>query len=187
MCDVLQGMLLYMSLAGGTGSGVGTCIAEMVQEEFDANLLSIAVWPYSFGEVILQNYNTALTLSHLVEAADGILLLENNWLYQTAISCLNVPKPDFTHINKLSASVLTSAFIPIIRPRQIASYSQFGENPLRAVYRNLCSNTGFPFLDIITTPLQSDQSIEFSNDTWSTLVKRCSQMLLTNTSEPSVN
>lgn len=78
---------------------------------------------------------------------------------------MNVPKPDFTHINNLSASVLTSAFTPIIRPRTISSHSQYGENPLRGVFRNLCSNTGFPFLDIITTPIQSDHSIEFSNDT----------------------
>ena len=73
--DLLRCVMLYLSLAGGTGPGVGTSIAENVRDEFDVNLLNIAVWPYSFGEVIPKHYNTDLKVSHLASAVDGMLII----------------------------------------------------------------------------------------------------------------
>lgn len=76
--DVNLGLLLFLSLAGGTGSGVGTSLAEGLRENFDLPILNVSVWPYSVGEVILQHYNTALTLSHLVQVVDGMIIFEND-------------------------------------------------------------------------------------------------------------
>jgi tubulin delta len=184
--DVLKCVAVCLSLAGGTGSGVGTSIVETVREEFDVNLLNIAVWPYSFGEVILQNYNTALTVSHIASTADSMLIIQNDWLHSTAVNCLNEPKPDFNHLNSLCASVLTSAFVPIISNPSL-SCSQYGENPLDSLFHSVSSQAGYPFCSVVTTPITGAGSADFSIETWPGITKRCVQMAMSNTQEPSIN
>ena len=64
----LDGFLVCQSLAGGTGSGVGAFLSEALADEFPkARRINAAVWPFTQGEVIVQNYNTMLTLAHLYE------------------------------------------------------------------------------------------------------------------------
>ena len=52
--------------------------------------------PYQSGEVIVQNYNSLLTLAHLAEVSDGIMLVENSALHSTCQRLLNIPRPSFT-------------------------------------------------------------------------------------------
>lgn len=64
--DLVDGMLILQSLAGGTGSGVGSRILTRVREEFpEINIYSVAVLPRFSGEVILQFYNSVFSLSTL--------------------------------------------------------------------------------------------------------------------------
>ena len=186
-CDILRSMMLLLSLAGGTGSGVGASVAESISEELQVPLLGAVVWPYSFGEVILQNYNTALTLAHLIEATDGLIIFQNDWLHYTAVNCLSVNSPDFTHMNGVGASALSSIFAPVFPSGVSSSSSQYAQNPLQKVLSNLCSLPGYPFLNVVTEPIESASSREFSNDSWATLVKRCAQMQVSNTQAPNIN
>jgi tubulin delta len=66
-CDSLSGLFILQSLAGGTGSGVGTYFTEQFRDEFNSFMLNPVIWPYENGEVIVQNYNSVLSLSHLIE------------------------------------------------------------------------------------------------------------------------
>jgi len=69
-CDHLGGFFMLQSLAGGTGSGLGTYITEALRDEYPHTfLVNQVVWPYYTGEVIVQNYNSVLTLSHLYQMA----------------------------------------------------------------------------------------------------------------------
>ena len=62
--DYVQVLLLFQSLAGGTGSGLGSCILESLKEECPKNsVLNVSVMPHLTGEVILQSYNCVLSLS----------------------------------------------------------------------------------------------------------------------------
>lgn len=64
--DYFGGFLVFSSLAGGTGSGFGTHMVEEIKiNNPKTSMINVAVWPYSSGEVILQNYNTILTLARL--------------------------------------------------------------------------------------------------------------------------
>lgn len=57
-----------MSLAGGTGSGLGTHVTEMLRDLYSkAFIVNQVVAPYPSGEVIVQNYNSLLTLAHLYQ------------------------------------------------------------------------------------------------------------------------
>lgn len=45
-----------------------------------ATLMNHCVWPYESGEVIVQSYNTLLTLSSLLDASDGVCIVQNEEL-----------------------------------------------------------------------------------------------------------
>eukprot|EP00951_Prasinocladus_malaysianus_P029370 scaffold270804_cov42-Prasinocladus_malaysianus.AAC.1 len=51
--------------------------------------------PYESGEVIVQSYNTVLSLSHAAENSDGLLLVENEILHRTCQSMLGIKSPSF--------------------------------------------------------------------------------------------
>jgi len=70
--DYLGGIISIQSMAGGTGSGLGTYISEQVKGLYSKKpLINIAVWPYSTGEIIVQNYNTILSLSRFIYVSLG--------------------------------------------------------------------------------------------------------------------
>lgn len=51
--------------------------------------------PYESGEVNVQPYNTLLTLSHLSEVSDGIILTQNEVLHATCTKLLGLKTPSF--------------------------------------------------------------------------------------------
>jgi tubulin delta len=83
-CDYFGGFLLLQSLAGGTGAGLGSRVAEEMNESFPSALqLSYAVWPYDTGEVLVQAYNTLLSVNKLLETCDGVIITRNEDLAAT--------------------------------------------------------------------------------------------------------
>ncbi len=64
--DFFLGVVLVHSLAGGTGSGLGSRLVEEYRDTFGKSyLMSASVWPNSSGETPLQHYNTSFSLAHL--------------------------------------------------------------------------------------------------------------------------
>jgi tubulin delta len=51
--------------------------------------------PYEAGEVSVQPYNTLLTLSHLLEVSDAVLLFQNEVLHATCTKTLGKKNPSF--------------------------------------------------------------------------------------------
>lgn len=77
--DYVKSLFQIQSLAGGTGSGLGTYIMQLLGEYFPKlEKLNICIMPHLSGEVILQSYNAVLSLSTLYAESDGILLIEND-------------------------------------------------------------------------------------------------------------
>lgn len=64
-CDRLSGFFTIMSMAGGTGSGLGAFVTQCLRDAFPTSfILNHVIWPYGTGEVnviflrdILQDYN----------------------------------------------------------------------------------------------------------------------------------
>lgn len=51
-CDRLAGFMAMMSVAGGTGSGVGTYVTQCLRDvQPKSFILNHLVWPYGTGEV----------------------------------------------------------------------------------------------------------------------------------------
>lgn len=116
-CDNVGGFIALMSLAGGTGSGVGAHITQCLRDEFPSSfIVNQVVWPYSTGEVIVQNYNAVLTMSHLYQCSDAVLTLENDILQRICSQLMALPKVSFKDINKVAAHKLTSILQPVYQP-----------------------------------------------------------------------
>jgi hypothetical protein len=112
-CEALGGFIVHQSLAGGTGSGVGAFLTECMHDEYPSEqLINQVVWPYANGEVIVQNYNALLTLSHLNEFSHGILLFENDSLHSICSRRLHVATPSFTQLNRIISENLTNVLLP---------------------------------------------------------------------------
>jgi len=78
-CSSFSGIILIHSLAGGTGSGLGSLLHQSLRDEYTMNyILSCVIAPYDSGESPLQDYNASLCLSSVYEHSDGILLFEND-------------------------------------------------------------------------------------------------------------
>lgn len=79
--DWWSGTVVAHSLAGGTGSGVGSRLLLELRDAYPRQwLVSAAMLPFATGDSALQNYNAALALAHVQEHADLALLFENGQL-----------------------------------------------------------------------------------------------------------
>uniref|UniRef100_A0A8D2AY21 Tubulin delta chain n=1 Tax=Sciurus vulgaris TaxID=55149 RepID=A0A8D2AY21_SCIVU len=112
-CDSLSGFFIIMSIAGGTGSGLGAFITQNLQDQYSNSLrMNQIIWPYGTGEVIVQNYNSILTLSHLYRSSDALLVHENDAVHKICAKLMNIKQISFSDINQVLAHQLGSVFQP---------------------------------------------------------------------------
>ncbi|XP_048406118.2 tubulin delta chain isoform X2 [Stegostoma tigrinum] len=177
-CERLGGFIPIMSLAGGTGSGLGTYITRCLRDTYpNSFILNQLTWPYGTGEVIVQDYNAVLTLSHLYQSSDALLIHENDTLHKICSQLMNIKQISFTDINKVIAHQLGSVLQPVCTRWSI---SEYGTNPLGDLLESLVTHPEYKLLSLMNTPLMSDKSLQFSTFTWPALVKNLRQMLISN-------
>ena len=78
-------MLLH-SIAGGTGSGVGSYFLERLNDRYPKKLIqTYSVFPNNqVADVVVQPYNSVLTLKRLINHADSTVVLDNAALARIA-------------------------------------------------------------------------------------------------------
>ena len=78
--DYTGSISIIHSLAGGTGSGLGSSLTSSLRDIYSAKsaLTNTVISPFPTGEVIVQDYNTLLTLDVLQSDSDGIMWLKNS-------------------------------------------------------------------------------------------------------------
>ncbi|KAG7479007.1 tubulin delta chain [Solea senegalensis] len=127
-CDRLAGFMTMMSVAGGTGSGVGTYVTQSLRDAYSKSfILNHLTWPYGTGEVIVQNYNSVLTLAHLYQLSDAILVHENDTVHRICSQLLNIKHISFSDVNRVIAHQLGSVLQPALTADSHGVYSR---NPL---------------------------------------------------------
>jgi tubulin delta len=138
----VRGVLTLQSVAGGTGSGLGSYLTEHVLRDTfpSALLLNAVVWPYASGEVIVQNYNALLTIASLTRAADGVVVLPNDTAHAECQRLLRLPRPSlddrlprpsFDDLNGVLATRLAAALLPV---------GDSAIEPMMEMGRQLCSH-----------------------------------------------
>lgn len=127
-CDYFGGFLILMSLAGGTGSGLGAAISETLRDDFPhCFMVNQVVWPYHTGEVIVQNYNAVLTLSHLYQASDAIITMDNDSLHRICSQLQGIKNVSFHDINALISHKLAHVLQPCFHGNQQQISDHMGE------------------------------------------------------------
>ncbi|KAF0765155.1 tubulin alpha-2 chain-like [Aphis craccivora] len=106
-CNSLQGIAVFRSISGGTGSGMGSRIIETIKNAYpnktiiDLNICSSS----EFSNFIVEPYNTALATHHVLDVVNCSLLFDNKSIYDICRSKLDLLKPTYSNINSIIALV----------------------------------------------------------------------------------
>ncbi|XP_054992403.1 tubulin delta chain-like [Sorex araneus] len=177
-CDSLSGFFIIMSMAGGTGSGLGAFITQNLQDQYSNSLkMNQIIWPYGTGEVIVQNYNSILTLSHLYRSSEALLVHENDALHKICAKLMKIKQISFSDINQVLAHQLGSVFQPTYSAEGMCNYRR---NPLGDLMESLVPHPEFKMLGVRNIPQMSENLLAYSTFTWAGLLKHLRQMLISN-------
>ncbi|CAN9507588.1 unnamed protein product [Ophioblennius macclurei] len=80
-CDCLQCFFVIHSMGGGTGSGLGTRLLGLMEEEFpEVCRIVTAIYPSAEDDVVTSPYNSVLAMRELSEHADCVFPVDNQSL-----------------------------------------------------------------------------------------------------------
>ncbi|XP_022710571.1 tubulin gamma-1 chain-like isoform X2 [Varroa jacobsoni] len=118
--DSLDAFVLCHSIAGGTGSGMGSYLIEQVKNRFPKKLIqTYSVFPNQddSADVVVQPYNSMLTLRRLIEFADCCIVLDNTALNRIACESLHFLMTGFTPlmINDQEQAVQRTTVLDVMR------------------------------------------------------------------------
>ncbi|KAG5056262.1 hypothetical protein JHK85_008772 [Glycine max] len=110
--DSLEGFVLCHSIAGGTGSGMGSYLLETLNDRYSKKLVqTYSVFPNQMetSDVVVQPYNSLLTLKRLTLNADCVVVLDNTALNRIAVERLHLSNPSFAQTNSLVSTVMSAS------------------------------------------------------------------------------
>ena len=162
--------MLMHSIAGGTGSGVGSFILERLNDKFPKKLIqTYSVFPNAQeSDVIVQPYNALLTLKRLTNHADSVVVLDNGALARISADRLHVQTPTFDQTNQLVSFSIVYAhvlcFLSLLKvatvmaaSTQTLRYPGYMNNDLVGIIASLIPTPRCHFLMTSYTPFTSDQ------------------------------
>ncbi|KAJ3298245.1 gamma-tubulin [Borealophlyctis nickersoniae] len=110
--ESLEGFMLLHSIAGGTGSGLGSYLLETLNDRYPKKLVqTYSVFPNSeeTSDVVVQPYNSMLSLKRLTLNADSVVVLDNAALGRIATDMLHIQNPTFAQTNQLVSTVMSAS------------------------------------------------------------------------------
>ncbi|XP_016971203.1 tubulin gamma-2 chain [Drosophila rhopaloa] len=150
--DSLEGFVLCHSIAGGTGSGMGSYVLERLSDRFPKKLIqTYSVFPNQdeISDVVVQPYNSILTLKRLTKCADSVVVLDNTALNRIATERLHIQTPTFTQINNLVSTIMSLSTTTL-------RYPSYMNNNLIGLTASLIPTPQLHFLMTGYTPLITD-------------------------------
>jgi len=165
--DSLEGFVLTHSIAGGTGSGMGSYMLERLADRFPKKIAqTYSVFPnqeaggdisggLGVSDVVVQPYNSLLTLKRLTQAADCVVVLDNTALNRIATDRLHITNPSLSQINELVSTIM-SASTSTLR------YPSYMNNDLIGLIAPLIPTPRLHFLMTGYTPLATDAADFYS-------------------------
>uniref|UniRef100_A0A224XC88 Tubulin gamma chain n=1 Tax=Panstrongylus lignarius TaxID=156445 RepID=A0A224XC88_9HEMI len=150
--DSLEGFVLCHSIAGGTGSGMGSYILDRLADKFPKKIIqTYSVFPNQdeISDVVVQPYNSVLTLKRLTKAADCVVVLDNTALNRIATDRLHIQQPTFSQINSLVSTIMSVSTATL-------RYPSYMNNDLIGLIAPLIPTPKLHFLMTGYTPLTGD-------------------------------
>ena len=157
-CDSLEGFVLCHSIAGGTGSGMGSFILESLNDRYPKKLIqTYSVFPnFKGSDVVVQPYNSILTLKRLTKHADCSIVLDNAAL-ETIADRLKV-STSVSQLNSLVSTVMAASTATL-------RYPGFMNNDMVGLVASLIPTPKCHFLITGYTPLVIDSQASFVRKT----------------------
>ncbi|BEI82232.1 hypothetical protein CcaverHIS002_0301000 [Cutaneotrichosporon cavernicola] len=148
--DSLEGFMLLHSIAGGTGSGLGSFLLERLNDRFPKKLIqTYSVFPEA-SDVVVQPYNSLLATKRLVNNADSVVVLDNGALTRIAADRLHVQDPSFVQTNQLVSTVMAASTTTL-------RYPSYMNNDLVGIIASLIPTPRCHFLMTSYTPFTGDE------------------------------
>jgi tubulin gamma len=157
-CDSLEGFTLCHSIAGGTGSGLGSYLLELLSDRWSKKLAcTYSVFPNQSesSDVVVQPYNSLLTLKRLALHADAVVVLDNTALDRIATERLRLESATFAQVNSLVSTVMAACTATLRWPGH-------SHNDLLGLVAGLVPTPRCHFLQAGYTPLVVEQDQEQS-------------------------
>ncbi|BAM83431.1 alpha-tubulin [Cyanidioschyzon merolae strain 10D] len=109
-CSALQGFLIFNSVGGGTGSGLGSLLLERLSVDYGKkSKLGFTVYPSpQVSTAVVEPYNSVLSTHALLEHTDVAVLLDNEAIYDICRRSLDIERPTYRNLNRLIAQVISS-------------------------------------------------------------------------------
>lgn len=109
-CDALQGFLIFHSVGGGTGSGFASLLLEHLSQDYPKKAkLDFCVYPSPrVATSVVEPYNSVLSTHALLEHTDVAFLLDNEAIYDICRKNLDIPRPTYSHLNRVVAQIVSS-------------------------------------------------------------------------------
>lgn len=140
-------MLLH-SIAGGTGSGLGSFILENMNDRFPKKIVQ-TYSVFGGGDVVTDPYNSLLALRRLTQCADSVVVLDNEALSSIASDRLHTAEPTFQQTNQLVSTVMSASTTTL-------RYPGYMHNDLVGIIASLVPTPRCHFLMTAYTPFTSD-------------------------------
>lgn len=150
--ESLEGFIMTHSIAGGTGSGMGSRMLEAINDHFPKKLIqTYSVFPNNQdgGDVVVQPYNSLLTLKRLTLNADAVVVLDNTALNRIATERLHSDSATIAQINSLVSTVMAAS-------TNTLRFPGYMNNDLVGLMSSLIPTPRLHFLMTGYTPLMLD-------------------------------
>lgn len=109
-CSGLQGFLVFSSVGGGTGSGLGSLLLDRISCDYGKkSKLGFTVYPSpQVSTSVVEPYNSVLATHALLEHLDVGVVLDNEAIYDICRRSLGIIRPTYSNLNRLIAQVVSS-------------------------------------------------------------------------------
>ncbi|KAG5477492.1 hypothetical protein GH5_04308 [Leishmania sp. Ghana 2012 LV757] len=154
--DSLEGFVLTHSIAGGTGSGMGSYLLENLNDKFPKKLIqTYSVFPNQSrggeSDVIVQPYNSLLAMKRLTLHADCVVVLDNTALNRIVTDNLHIASPTVEQMNGLVSTVMAASTATL-------RYPGYMNNDLMSMLASLIPTPRCHFVCTGYTPTTLDTS-----------------------------
>lgn len=131
---------------------MGSFLLERLNDAFPKKLIqTYSVFPNSeeTSDVVVQPYNSVLTLKRLVNNADSVVVLDNAALSRIASDRLHLQNPSYHQTNQLVSTVMSTSTTTL-------RYPGYMNNDLCGILASLIPSPRAHFLMTSYTPFTSD-------------------------------
>ncbi|CRG94559.1 tubulin epsilon chain, putative [Plasmodium gallinaceum] len=176
-CDSLQSFYITSSLGGGTGSGLGSYILEMLNDSYKEVKFSNCVFPSVCDDVITSPYNSFFSLTKIHEFSNCVLPVSNdallNILNSKKLKENENDKNNYSKMNNIVANVIVN----------LTSSMRF-EGSLNVDINEICTNLiPYPFFNFLLSSLSpciETENTRTFNHLFKNVLNHNNQMLLAN-------